>query len=100
MTNKKEPGIDMIPRILTPKELPISSETSARHLIDQESISSSARSSPPLKAKEIPMEEVRRQNEVERWRNKIRLQDKYQVEYRFIFFAITDQEFFFVLNLI
>lgn len=28
---------------------------------------------------EIPMDELRRQSEVERWRNKIRLQEKYQV---------------------
>lgn len=28
---------------------------------------------------EIPLAEIRRQNDVERWRNKLRLQEKFQV---------------------
>ena len=32
---------------------------------------------------DIPMEEIRRQNDVERWRNKLRLQEKFQVYQKF-----------------
>jgi hypothetical protein len=28
---------------------------------------------------DIPLDEIRRQNDVERWRNKLRLQEKFQV---------------------
>lgn len=28
---------------------------------------------------EVPMQEIRRQNDVERWRNKLRLQEKFEV---------------------
>lgn len=40
----------------------------------------SSRSSPRLNSIDIPLDELRHQNDVERWRNKIRLQEKYQVE--------------------
>ena len=34
---------------------------------------------------DIPMQEVRRQNEVEHWRNKVRLQQKFEVISKFYF---------------
>jgi hypothetical protein len=34
----------------------------------------------------VPLDEIRRQNDVERWRNKLRLQEKFQVNYLIISF--------------
>ena len=33
---------------------------------------------------EIPMQDIRRQNDVDRWRNKIRLQEKFEVNHKSI----------------
>jgi hypothetical protein len=33
---------------------------------------------------EIPMQEIRRQNDVDRWRNKLRLQERFEVNYNSI----------------
>ena len=35
-------------------------------------------------ADDLPMNEIRRQNDVERWRNKLRLQEKFQVKFSII----------------
>lgn len=58
-------GVTPTPRRLTPihfeKPLSDSTEYSVSH--------------------EVPLAEIRRQNDVERWRNKLRLQEKFQVNF-------------------
>ncbi len=42
---------------------------------------------------EIPMQDIRRQNDVDRWRNKIRLQEKFEVNYNSILLKRTNYPF-------
>jgi hypothetical protein len=44
---------------------------------------------------DIPMQEIRRQNDVERWRNKLRLQEQFEVNSKVLFYKKTNKEFFF-----
>jgi hypothetical protein len=45
-------------------------------------------------AVEIPMQDIRRQNDVDRWRNKLRLQQKFEVNYNSILLKRTNNPFF------
>lgn len=65
----------------SPLRIPISdSPTSVHQLVEKESARSMTdRSSATFKLDDVPIDEFRRQNEVERWRNKLRLHDKFQV---------------------
>lgn len=48
-------------------------------------------------ADDLPMNEIRRQNDVERWRNKLRLQEKFQVKFSSIITYFNHNFFFLFL---
>ncbi|CAF1135988.1 unnamed protein product [Rotaria sordida] len=52
--------------------------TSSRRLTPSESEKSSTHTPRHSVSADIPLDEIRRQNDVERWRNKLRLQEKFQ----------------------
>lgn len=61
------------PMLSVRQPTPILSERNPAHHHSEHSI-----------ADDLPMNEIRRQNDVERWRNKLRLQEKFQVKFSII----------------
>ncbi|CAF1078621.1 unnamed protein product [Adineta steineri] len=68
-------------RVLTQNDVHTSNTASAQHFTPIE-LQKPLNNQPQYPASvEIPMQEIRRQNDVERWRNKLRLQEKFEERY-------------------
>ncbi|CAF1080753.1 unnamed protein product [Adineta steineri] len=68
-------------RVLTQNDVHTSNTASAQHFTPIE-LQKPLHNQPQYPASvEIPMQEIRRQNDVERWRNKLRLQEKFEERY-------------------
>ncbi|CAF4451356.1 unnamed protein product, partial [Adineta steineri] len=68
-------------RVLPQNDVHTSNTVSAQHFTPIE-LQKPLNNQPQYPASvEIPMQEIRRQNDVERWRNKLRLQEKFEERY-------------------
>jgi hypothetical protein len=80
--------------VLTQNDVLVGASTSSRRLTPTESEKSTTHPPEYGISNEISMDAIRRQNDVERWRNKLRLQEKFQVNYRNFYYSKINHKFF------
>ncbi|CAF3613620.1 unnamed protein product, partial [Rotaria sp. Silwood2] len=74
----EKPTSEQTIHALTQNDPLVGASTSSRPLTPSESEKSSTHTPHHRISVDIPLDEIRRQNDVERWRNKLRLQEKFQ----------------------